>query len=66
MSSHFNVGDKVVAKLWPELGTGEVLSLTKDQNSIAARVAEVHWPDANQTSNHSFVALKPADQAATA
>lgn len=54
----FQPEDTVRARLWPELGTGKVLRVTKPVNAFAARTARVHWPDANQTSTHSFSALK--------
>jgi hypothetical protein len=58
MSPDFQPGDHVRARLWPELGTGTILTVTNPNNqSGTIRVAEVHWPEAKQTSRHSFVAL---------
>lgn len=63
----FQPEQKVRARLWPELGTGTVLRVTTKSpvNAFAARTARVHWPDANQTSTHSFAALAHTEQEAT-
>lgn len=54
-------GDRVRARLWPELGTGEVLRVTAASATTAAtcRVARVRWAT-GQESTHSFAALKGA------
>lgn len=50
--------DRVRALLWPELGTGVVLTVSKGCNagSLSTRVAKVEWAT-GQTSTHSFAAL---------
>jgi hypothetical protein len=55
----FRPGDKVTARLWPELGTGEILrvSTPTSNQSHSVRVARVHWPT-GQESTHAFAALK--------
>jgi hypothetical protein len=62
----FQPGDRVRALLWPELGTGTIQTVTtSNANAHAVRVAQVHWPEASQTSKHSFAALAlvdPSDQ----
>jgi hypothetical protein len=51
-------GDQVRAILWPELGVGVVLTVSKGCNagSLSTRVAKVAWVT-GQTSTHSFAAL---------
>lgn len=62
MKADFKPGDHVRARLWPELGTGTVLTATKGHKNIAAtRVAKVEWTEAGQTSTHSFAALAHAE-----
>lgn len=58
MTSDFKPGDHVRARLWPELGTGTVNTVTRptSKQSNALRVAEVSWAT-GQTSRHSFTAL---------
>lgn len=54
----FQPGDEVRARLWPELGRGEVLSVTKQSpaGATAARAAMIRW-SSGQVSTHGFVAL---------
>lgn len=57
----FQPGDRVRALLWPELGTGQVTSVSQiANNAAAARVARVHW-ETGQKSTHSFAALAHLD-----
>ena len=56
--------DHVRALLWPELGTGVVLTVSKGCNdgSLSTRVATVAWAT-GQTSTHSFAALASTEGA---
>lgn len=48
-------GDDVRHPLWPELGTGEVLSCTR--TGVTCRSARVHWTT-GQVSSHSVNVLR--------
>lgn len=57
----FQPGDQVRALLYPELGTGKILSVSGPTvNPHAARVARVTW-ETGQTSTHSYAALAHLD-----
>lgn len=59
----FKPGDQVRALLWPELGAGEVLTVSNSTvNAAAARVARVTW-ETGQTSTHSFAAIAHVEPA---
>lgn len=59
----FNPGDQVRARLYPELGTGEVLRTFGTANN-GVRMARVRWAT-GQESTHSFAALKHATEVTT-